>query len=571
MTCKYQGGQEKPLNLSLIREMVIRSQDGPVNRLTSMLSCRASVKWALALFFFSLLMVESLGQGHSEQKSPTAEELFFRARQHFENQEWEKARTAATKALEVNPRLADAEVMLGLIATVQTQFNSAEQHFLRAVSIQPQNDQAQGYLASTYLQQKRYAEAAHTFEKVLRLNPRNQAANYNLGLIALIQEKPAVALTYFERVEHTNPEDVPALTGMLECQLLLKHTTESQQLTAKLEGLLPPQDPRLFQIATMLALHQQYESAISILERVRQAYPQSYDVNYNLALGYLRSGRYDQATQTLEPLLSQPKAAEAYSLLAQAKEKLQLRDQALLAYQKAAELEPGNEDYRYDYAYALLQYVSYEAATNFFSSGARDFPKSWRMRVGLGSAYFLAGDYTQAIQALLEAAKLEPTAKVTYYLLGKAYESAPEWQTAILEAFKAYLVKKPQDPWAYYHYGNMLYLEAQAESTPDYEGAKAYLKTALSLNPNFAEAHLQRGMIEQAEGRLTDSVQSLEKAIRANPSLSAPHYRLALVYQRLGNKEKSKSEFDLFEKLKSESSAAQERQAVVQSLSEQKK
>jgi tetratricopeptide (TPR) repeat protein len=522
----------------------------------------------LCLLF--LLLCTSLSQVHPEEKSSRAGDFFFQARQHFENQEWEKAKIAATKALEVNPRLADAEVMLGLIATVQTQFSSAEQHFLRAVSLQPQNDHVQGYLASTYLQQKRYAEATHTFKKVLRLNPRNQAANYNLGLIALIAEKPEEALTYFQQVEHANPADIPALTGILECQLLLKHTGESHQLTTKLEGLLQPQDPRLFQIATMLALHQQYDSAVAILERVRQVYPQSYDVNYNLALAYLRSEKYELAAQTLEPLLGQPKAAEAYSLLAQAREKLQLPDQALLAYQKAAELEPGNEDYCYDHAYALLQYVSNEAAMTAFSSGARDFPNSWRMRVGLGSAYYLAGRYTQAIQALLEAVKIEPTAKVIYYLLGKGYESAGDWQAAIREAFKAYLVNKRQDPWAYYHYGNMQYLEAQAELRRDFEGAKAYLKTALSLNPDFAEAHLQMGIIEQSEGRLPESVQSLEKAIRANPSLPAAHYRLALVYQRLGNKEKSKAEFDLFEKLKSET-GNEERQAVVQSLSEQKK
>lgn len=571
MTSKYQGGQSKPLIFSLVREVVIRPQAGRVDRLISGLSHRTYLQGTIMLLLILLLMVASMSQAQPEEKSPTAEELFFRARQHFENQEWEKARTAAAKALEVNPRLADAEVMLGLIATVQNQFNSAEQHFLRAVSLQPQNDQAQGYLASTYIQQKRYAEATRTFEKVLRLNPRNQAANYNLGLIALIQEKPAVALTYFERVERTNPQDVQALTGILECQLFLKNTTESRQLTAKLEGLLQPQDPRLFQIATMLALHQQYDSAISILERIRQAHPQSYDVNYNLALAYLRSGRYQQATQALEPLLGQPNAAEAYSLLAQAREKLQLRDQAILAYQKAAELEPGNEDYRYDYAYALLQFVSNEEAMTAFSSGAHDFPKSWRMRVGLGSACYLGGEYTQATQALLEACRLEPAAKVTYYLLGKAFESAGDLQTAIREAFQAYLAKKPRDPWAYCHYGNMLFLEAQVELKRDFEEAKSYLKTALSLNPDFAEAHLQMGMIEQAEGRLTDSVQSLEKAIQASPSLPAPHYRLALVYQRLGNKEKSKVEFDLFEKLKSGAGTAQEKQAVIQSLSEQKK
>ena len=412
-----------------------------------------------------LLLIASFTQATLGKTSPTAEDYFSQARQYFEKQEWDKARVAAGKALEANPQLADAEVLLGLIATAQNQFSNAEIHFQRAVSLQPENDQALSYLASTYLQQKRYSEAARDFDKALQLNPRNQAANYNRGLIALIQEKPAEALTYFERVHQANPSDVTVLTGILECQLLLKHSAESLQIVQKLEGMLQPQDPRLFQVATMLALHQQYDSAISILERFRQAYPRSYDVNYNLALAYLRSGKYDRAAGTLQSLLDQPKAAESYNLLAQVKEKQQLPDQALAAYQKAAELEPVNEDYRFDHAYALLQYLSIEAAMSAFSSGTHDFPKSWRMRVGLGSAYYLGGRYDAAVQTLLEAVELEPGAKVAYFLLGKAYESAGDSQTRIREVFRKYLEKKPEDAWAYYHYGNMLFLQAQAESS----------------------------------------------------------------------------------------------------------
>jgi tetratricopeptide (TPR) repeat protein len=522
------------------------------------------------LCLLTLLMCASLGQAPVEVRHPRAEDLFLQARQHFEKQEWEKARADATKALQVNPRLVDAEVMLGLIASIEGKFSSAEQRFLRAISLQPQNDLAQGYLASTYLQQKRYPEAARAFKKVLSRNPKNQAANYNLGLIALVQEKPTEARAYFEQVRRQNPDDIPALTGILECQLLLKQSDEARQLTANLERLLPAQDPRLFQIATMLALYQQYDPAIAILERVRQVYPQSRDVNYNLALSYLRSGKYDRAAQVLEPLLSQPGAADAYSLLAQAQEKLQHREQALLGYQRAAELEPGNEDYRFDHAYALLRYVPGDAATTAFSMAARDFPKSWRMRVGLGSAYFLAGRSEEAAAALLEALELEPAAKVAYYLLGKAYEAAGDEQAAIREAFKSYLEKDPRDPWAYHHYGTMLFLQAQAELTPDFEVAKSYLDKALALNPDLAEAHVQMGIIAQAEGRLPESVRSLEKASRINPNLPTSHYRLAQVYQQLGDKEKSKAEFDLVEKLRA-IAAAQEKQEVVQSLSGQNK
>ena len=521
-------------------------------------------------YLITLLLCASLSQAQPGQQPPKAGELFLQARQHFEKREWDKARAAAARALQADPRLADAEVMLGLIASIEKQFGSAEQHFLRAISLQPGNDLAQGYLASTYLQQKRYSEAARAFRKVLVRDPKNQAANYNLGLIALIREKPAEALKYFEQVSRQDPEDVPALTGILECRLLLKQPEAALQLTRKLEALLPPQDPALFRIATMLALYQQYGPAIAILERLRQVYPQSHDVTYNLALAYLRAGKYDRAAEALEPLLNQPGAAEAYSLLAQAREKLQPGAQALQAYQKAAELEPGNEDYRFDYACALLQHVPGDAAVTAFSSAVRDFPKSWRMRTGLGSAYYLTGRNEDAAAALLEAIKLDPASKVAYYLLGRAYEAAGSRQADIRAAFKAYLEREPRDPWAYYHCGSMLYLEAQTELTPDFKAARGCLGKALALDPDFAEAHLQMGIIEQAEGRLPEAVLSLERAIRISPDLPAPHYRLGQVYQRLGEKERSRAEFDLFEKLKA-GGALREKQEVVRSLSGQRK
>ena len=186
------------------------------------------------------------------------------------------------------------------------------------------------------------------------------------------------------------------------------------------------------------------------------------------------------------------------------------------------------------------------------------FPSRGGCGTGLGSAYYLTGRNEDAAVALLEAIKLDPAAKVAYYLLGKAYEAAGSRQADIRAAFKAYLEKEPRDPWAYYHYGSMLYLEAQTELTPDFKAAKAYLGKALALNPDFAEAHLQMGIIEQAEGRLPEAVRSLERAIRINPDLPAPHYRLGQVYQRLGDKERSKAEFDLFEKLKAGGAASRE-------------
>src|SRR5436309_3713259 len=270
----------------------------------------------MQLLPFLLMVSVFLQSSQSTTPSIEAQSWFQQAQQHFEKQEWEKSRAAAMKALEIKPALAYAEVLLGLVATAQTQLQEAEKHLLRAVSLQPRNDRAQAYLGSVYLQTKRFAEASHAFQTVLKLNPRNQSASYNLGLIALIQERPAEALPYFEKVHQADSSDAAALIGMLESQLLLNREPEARLSTGKLQALLKPQDPRFFQVATLLALHGKYTSAIPLMEQVRQVFSHSYDVNYNLALAYFRSQNSEKAAETLQFLLAQQPRAEAYNLLA---------------------------------------------------------------------------------------------------------------------------------------------------------------------------------------------------------------------------------------------------------------
>jgi len=489
------------------------------------------------------------------------------AQQFFQKQDWEKTRHAARQALAIDPRLGDAEVLLGLVATVQSRAADAESHFRKAAGLQPANPRVHAYLGSTYLQLKRLPEARRSFDEVLRLDPNNLSARYNLGLIALLENKPAEALPFFERVHAADPKDVPALIGVLESQLLLKRTQPAVSSLGKLGALLEPRDPRLLQAATMLALHGENAAAIPILEKVHQALPESRDVGYNLALAYLGSSQFDKAAGVLQPLLSGPGAADAFNLLGEIEGKRGRAPEAVNALRRAAELDPANEDYRFDLATSLLQVYGGETALPAFEACARDFPNSWRVRLGVGSASYLAGKYLEATRALLEAIRLQPTAKEAYNLLGHAYESASSLQPEIVRAFEAYLRHKPADPWAYYHYGTILYLRSQSEGVDAGVEAKEHLRQALALDPEFAEAYVQLAMIAETD---EEAVKALERAVQLKPRLASARYRLALAYQRLGQGDKARTEMDLFRKLRSESDAA-ERRRLLQSLSEQKK
>ena len=486
-----------------------------------------------------------------------ARRYFDQARQLFGQHQLQQAQAAAAKALAADPQMGDAETLMGLIASVQSQFAEAEKHFARAIALQPQNYQAHAYLGSTYLQQKRFAEAARAFNKVLELNPGNAAATYNLGLIALAQDSPTEALRHFETVARAAPSDIPALMGMLECQLLLRKTQESRDTAGRIAALVKDQDPRLLQIAALLAQHGESAAAIPLIERARLAFPQSYEVNYNLALACFQAGRYDRAAEVLRPFAGPDGKAEACNLLGAIEEKRGHMDDAEHAFEEATRRDRVSEDFRFDWGNALLQHGKLEPAVRAFRSAVSDLPKSWKLRVGLGSACYLSGDYEGAAEALLEAVRLKPDSVMACFLLGEAYDSAARFQPAIETALASYLKGAPRDPWAYYHLAAILYAHAQ------YDHALENLHQALRLDPNFAEAYLEIGLITLAQDKTGESIAALEKAVHLDPGLAAAHYRLGLAYQRTGNAARAKEELARFRALKDD---ARYRTRVLESL-----
>jgi tetratricopeptide (TPR) repeat protein len=491
-----------------------------------------------------------------------ADRWFRQAHQHFDRQEWEQARSAALKALQLDPQFGDAEVLLGLLASLQARPQEAEQHLRRAIDMQPSNYQAYAYLASVYLQQKRLSEAETGYHQVLKLNPGNAAALYNLGLIALLRGQPERALPNFERVHRSNPADAPALLSLLETQLLLKRDAEARQSAKKLETLLDPADPRLFQVATLLASYHDYLSAIPILARVTSSLAAPFEAHYNLALAYFHTGQYDQAARALQAFDAAAQRAEVLNLLGQIEEKRQQSQAALRAFEKAAMLEPANEQFRFDHANQLLQQGATEDALKAFRQGCRDFSRSWKMRVGLGACQYLSGQYETAARSLLEAVDIAPDSQIAFFLLGKVYEQAPSSQKEIREAFRHYLDQARNDAWAYFHLGTILFLEAQPQPQPDFEPAIHHLRQALQLSAGFPEASLQLGIIFQAQGKQTESIRLFEEVVAMAPDMASAHYRLALAYQQQGLKEKAQAEFAAHEKLRSEPQSHKVRSAL---------
>lgn len=230
------------------------------------------------------------------------------------------------------------------------------------------------------------------------------------------------------------------------------------------------------------------------MERARRAHPESYDVNYNLALACLQTGQLDRAADVLQPFVGAGGKAEAFDLLGQIEEKRGRSEAAENDFHEAAERDPANEDYRFDYGNSLAQHGKLEPAMAVFRAAVSDLTTSWKLRLGLGSVCYLSGDYMTAVQELMEAVRLKPVSATAYFLLGEAYDSAGHFQPAIETTLRSYLKTRPHDPWAYYHYAVIL----RSQPGKDDRGAADALQHALRLDPDFAEAYLELGILALA-------------------------------------------------------------------------
>jgi tetratricopeptide (TPR) repeat protein len=220
------------------------------------------------------------------------------------------------------------------------------------------------------------------------------------------------------------------------------------------------------------------------------------------------------------------------------------------AFKQAAELNPANEDYRVDYAALLVSGADPKLAVAAFADAARDFPRSARVHVGLGSAYYLVGQYEQAASALLHAFELDPAMPLLSQLLVRVHEAASEHRERIERATRDYIRRQPRDAEAYAAYASMLIASNRSDDKADKSQAKQYLEKAIALNPRLADAHLQLGILAQNDGDLDGAIASLTRAVEFEPDSASAHYRLGLALAKAGQSDRSKAEMQLFRDLR---------------------
>lgn len=262
----------------------------------------------------------------------------------------------------------------------------------------------------------------------------------------------------------------------------------------------------------------------------------------------------------LQEMLASVDRADLHRQLGDIDEQMNDSLAAVHEYERAAQLDPSEQNY-FAWATELLLHRAIQPATEVFKKGAAAHPHSERMLAGLGAALYANGLYAQAAGQVCAASDLNPADVTPYLFLGKMAQASSQPLPCTEEKLAQFLREHPENAFSSYYLAVALWKRTgQNQPGATLERVERLLKKSVSIDPKFAEAHLQLGIAYAASGEITTAVTEFERARDADPDLAEAHFRLGQAYKKLNQPETARQEFTAYERIQNTKAAAIEQQ-----------
>jgi len=290
----------------------------------------------------------------------------------------------------------------------------------------------------------------------------------------------------------------------------------------------------------------------------------------NKAASDVTTGSYERLRDNTQALLAREEKegdkgdkgdkAQLHHLLGDLQEKLGNSLEAVREYQRAAELDP-SEAYLFDWGSELLLHHAPEPALEVFAKGNRLFPRSARMLIGLGAAWFAQGSSDQAVQKICQASDINPGDSIPYLFLGTMQGAETTPSEEVVEKLHRFVARQPENAKANYYYAVGLWkLRKGPQDTASTAQVESLLKSAIHLDPKYAPAYLQLGILHSEQRDYPRAISDYQQAIQTDPKMEEAHYRLAEAYRQIGDAAKSQAELQAYDQIAKESAQKAERE-----------
>ncbi|MDB4969238.1 MAG: Tetratricopeptide 2 repeat protein [Myxococcales bacterium] len=372
-----------------------------------------------------------------------------------------KAITLFKKVNLIDPKMAEAHRMLGIVYLDQGQRERAQGQYSYALDLKPGYYQAMAGLARLYRAEGNRTRAQELVEKSLELRPYDIEMREMFGEILWENAELDRALAELEKVVAVAPNHLQARRTLA---LVYAAKGATNDLAAE-------------------------------LERITQLAPEDVDVRLDLGSAYQRMGDNVKAITSYEEVLKKdPKNVQALKFVGDCYRRGKEPDKAIAAYQRVMKIAPSDPR-----PYFLLGAVYQETGNDNKAEQVFQDAQQFKRYLGeawtnLGAIAYRRGDLSKATWYLSRAVVKAPTRPKGHYNYALLLSAKKERDKA-LDELKIAGDLDPQDPEIRYLAGVILLRQGRLDD------AKQMFEEALKRQPQHADAKHNLALLEDLEKR----------------------------------------------------------------------
>jgi putative PEP-CTERM system TPR-repeat lipoprotein len=415
---------------------------------------------------------------------------------------------------------AAAEMIAGNTSQANDTFAKAEQFDANAYQVMKTRAQLQ-------FLDKKIDVAKESLENALKKYPGDAELLLTKSKVAILEKDAATASAIYQQIIESEPQKIITAYARIARLGLARLKILGDELELAEKTLQPlfsrsDKDPEVNYLGGMLAFKQnQYDLAAERLLKVLQVAPDHPATELLFGTVSFAQKNYEQASHYLgKYLAAAPQNIGARKLLG--------RTQMMLGLHQEAQdtLKPGltgkSDDAELLALIGLtdLQKGNTQAGILGLQKAVAAAPESAALHGELAKAYISAGETDEAIKELQGIIEKGGEKNKAEALLISAYLRSKQNDLAISTA-KEMLARNPEDPAINALVGNVYAVVG------DQKTAKEYLVKALQLKPDFVQAALLLGSIEEQSGNVDGAIQLYKRLIDADVNSNAPMLALA--------------------------------------------
>lgn len=382
-------------------------------------------------------------------------------------------------------------------------------------------------------------------------------ADLQQGLAALNRNDLATAQSKLETASRLHPRH-PQVWLALAQVYLKSNRKKDAEMAAHVAESFGRDDPRMLHgLAIYYRETQNFAKAAALESRYAAQAPSDRQAPARAIELFLKAGQPKAAIELAGKTLVADNRAELHDLLGKAYEADGQSVKAVLEMQQALRLDPYEESYYFDLAQLLLEHQNFDAAIQTLEAGRKVFDKSAQIELALGVAYYGQRRFSDAVNSFLRTITLAPAVEQPYVFLGRILDQADARLDETTRRFAEFAAANPKNYLGHFLYGKALIAQSGKPAE-----AEAALRKSIALNDAYWESHFELGVLLERKRDFAGAARELQRSIQLNARNPAPHYRLARVYDRMGQSERAKTERSRHEALMAEEKAAAQKAAA---------